>query len=148
MVTKKVLFAESWPREAVVWSASTFCCPYDRPPGTLNVAVNVPSEATGAVVSGIRAIEIETAEQPDAVLQNPEPTTLTDVPSGPCDGVSVIEGNVAACVVMDRSRKARPTASVAAAAARARRQLLICSKRTRLAQGNRPPGKTRPNGPP
>jgi hypothetical protein len=95
MVRKKLLFADSGAPDAFVWSASTFCCPNGKPPGTLNVTLNVPSEATDVVASGILAKEIWTVEQPEAVLQNPEPLTLTVVPSGPWAGVSVIDGAAA-----------------------------------------------------
>jgi hypothetical protein len=137
MVRKKLLFADSCPPEAVVWSASTFCCPNGKPPGTLNVTLKVPSEATDVVASGILAKEILTVEQPDAVLQNPEPLTLTVVPSGPWPGVSVIDGDEACTAVAARRIAAFPARNAAAAVALDRR--LTYSKRTEWAQGNLPP---------
>ena len=56
-------------------------------------------------------------EQPDAVPQNPEPVTLTGVPSEPCDGVSTIDGLDAACTVAAASTIAEFTAKHATTAA-------------------------------
>jgi hypothetical protein len=64
--------------------------------GTVNVHVNVPVDdvvwEVHVWVPGVAPLKVKV---PMAVLtEKPDPVTVTEIPLGPCDGVSVIEGVV------------------------------------------------------